>query len=103
MSCAHAVMYEGSMIPAVTLVSLEGVSKIPYTRGTPLYNVLLNNHSKMMINNMCVETLHPNNGVAKLTRALLETKDEGDCAEMIFNYNTRASELGIFTNIKHKL
>ena len=103
MSCAHAVMHEGSMIPAVTLVSLEGVSKIPYTRGTPLYNVLLNNHSKMMINNMCVETLHPNNGVAKLTRALLETKDEGDCAEMIFNYNTRASELGIFTNIKHKL
>jgi hypothetical protein len=103
MSCAHSVLYEDNMVPATNLVSLEGVTKIPYNRGTPLFNVLLDIHSKMVINNMTAETLHPDNGMAKFTRALLATPDEGDRAEMMFNYNMRAMELGVFKNIRHRL
>ena len=103
MSCAHSILYKNKMIPAVNMVSLEGVDKIPYSPGTILFNVLLDTHSKMMVNKITAETLHPDNGVAKFTRALLATPDEGDRAEMIYNYNSRAKELGVFTKRKHLL
>ena len=103
MSCMHSILHKGDMIPAITLVNLDNVYKIPYTPGTLLFNVLLDTHSKMMINNMTAETLHPNNGVAKFTRALLEVHDEGDRAEMMYAYNVRAEELKVFTNMKHRL
>ena len=103
MSCMHSVLFMGDMIPVYKLANLEKVYKIPYTPGTLLFNVLLDIHSKMVINNMTVETLHPNNGISKFTRALLEVSDEGDRAEMMYAYNTRATELGVFTNMKHRL
>ena len=103
MSCAHSILYKNEMVPAVNMVSLEGVDKIPYSPGTHLFNVLLDIHSKMMVNKITAETLHPDNGVAKFTRALLATPDEGDRAEMIYNYNSRAKELGVFTQRKHLL
>ena len=103
MSCMHSVLFMGDMIPVYKLANLEKVYKIPYTPGTLLFNVLLDIPSKMVINNMTVETLHPNNGISKFTRALLEVSDEGDRAEMMYAYNTRASELGVFTNMKHRL
>jgi len=82
---------------------LDKVYKIPYKSETILFNVLLDTHSKMMINNITAETLHPNNGIAKFTRALLELPDEGDRAEMMYNYNKRADELGIFKSMKQCL
>jgi hypothetical protein len=91
------------MTPSFILAHMNKATKVPYTRGTFLFNVLLDTHSKMMINNMTAETLHPNNGVAKFTRAMLEVPDEGDRAEMMYNYNVRAAELGVFTNMKHRL
>jgi hypothetical protein len=103
MSCAHSILYKNKMVPAVNMVSLEGVDKIPYSPGTALFNVLLDIHSKMMVNKITAETLHPDNGVAKFTRALMATPDAGDRAEMIYNYNSRAKELGVFTQRKHLL
>lgn len=62
----HKVYYKGEMIKAKELVKVcKGVTKIPYT-GETLYNVLMEKHDKMMINNLICETLHPENIMAKL-------------------------------------
>jgi hypothetical protein len=45
----------------------EGVYRIKYN-GERLYNVLMESHDKMMINNLICETLHPSNIMAKLCR-----------------------------------
>ena len=62
----HKVYYKGEMIKAKELVKVcSGVTKIPYT-GETLYNVLMEKHDKMMINNLICETLHPENIMAKI-------------------------------------
>ena len=43
----------------------ENVYKIPY-KGEVLYNVLMEEHEKLVVNNLICETLHPNNKIAKL-------------------------------------
>jgi hypothetical protein len=62
----HKVYYKGEMVKAKELVKVcSGVTKIPYT-GETLYNVLMEKHDKMMINNLICETLHPENILAKI-------------------------------------
>jgi hypothetical protein len=62
----HKVYYKGEMIKAKELVKVcTGVTKIPYT-GETLYNVLMEKHDKMMINNLICETLNPENILAKI-------------------------------------
>jgi len=43
----------------------ENVYKIPY-KGEVLYNVLMEEHDKLVVNNLICETLHPKNKIAKL-------------------------------------
>ena len=106
MTCEHQVFYQNRMVPAVSLTSMKSlknsVHKVPYN-GEVLFNVLLDAPGKMMINNLIAETLHPNNGVAKLTRTLLAITDENERYDVASNYNIRAKELGVFTKIKHRL
>jgi hypothetical protein len=47
----------------------ENVKKIKYT-GEVLYNVLMEQPDKMMVNNLICETLHPENIIAKLYHTL---------------------------------
>jgi hypothetical protein len=62
----HGVFYKGKMMRAVDLVGVcDGVVEIPYN-GETLYNVLLEKHGHMMINNLICETLHPDNIMAKI-------------------------------------
>lgn len=64
----HKIFYQGEMYAANHFVdSFKGVEKVKY-HGETLYNVLLETHEKMIVNNMLVETLHPENKVAKLFR-----------------------------------
>jgi hypothetical protein len=64
----HEVFYKGRMIRSEELVGKsEGVYRIKYN-GETLYNVLLESHEKMMINNLICETLHPSNIMAKIYR-----------------------------------
>jgi hypothetical protein len=64
----HNIFYQGKMIPASHFVSdFKNVTRVKYNDDI-LYNVLLDTHEKMIINNMIVETLHPENKVAKLFR-----------------------------------
>lgn len=54
------------MLEAQELIAeTDGVYNKKY-RGELLYNVLMENHGIMLVNNMIVETLDPNNYIAKL-------------------------------------
>jgi alpha-tubulin suppressor-like RCC1 family protein len=65
-SMNHKVLYKGKMERARDLVGkVDGILFKKYN-GEVLYNVLMEEHSKMVVNNMIVETLDPTNIVAKL-------------------------------------
>jgi len=65
MTPGHEVLYKGKLVQAKHFVGkLNGVHTVPYD-GKVVYNVLLQQHGVMSVNNMVVETLHPQNKVAK--------------------------------------
>ena len=67
-SLNHKVFYKGQMVKARELVDVcENVQFIPYN-GETLYNVLLEEHDKMMINNLICETLSPKNIMAMISK-----------------------------------
>lgn len=62
----HEVLYNNQMTKSKDLVNvLENVIFVDYD-GQPLYNVLMENHNVMMVNNLIVETMNPNNIMSKL-------------------------------------
>ena len=66
MSKQHKVFFRGSMIPAHIFIGLfNNIYRIKYN-GELLYNVLMNTHSTMKVNNLLCETLDPNHIIAKL-------------------------------------
>jgi hypothetical protein len=69
MSPNHRVHYKGHDFPAemFAIKKVKGVERVPY-HGETLYNVLLEKHSQMTIENMQVETLHPDNEIANYFR-----------------------------------
>jgi len=65
----HKVLYRGEMIKARDLTDMcKNVKKVSYN-GESLYNVLLEKHGKMLVNNMICETLHPENIAAKFAKS----------------------------------
>ena len=71
----HKLFYNKQMVKAKHLVGkVEGVYNKKYN-GEILYNILLETHEKMMINNLIVETLDPSSIVAQLyNNSLTETE-----------------------------
>jgi hypothetical protein len=66
MSRLHKVSYRGRMIEAQKFAEhFENVHRVEYN-GEILYNILMEKHSEVMINNLCCETLEPTNLIAKL-------------------------------------
>ena len=66
----HCIFYKGKMIEAKYFIgNFKNVYKIKYT-GEILYNVLMKNYDKIMVNNLICETLDPKNGMAKLYKHL---------------------------------
>jgi uncharacterized delta-60 repeat protein len=62
----HGIIYNNKLIPAKQLVGrLQGIYYVKYN-GETLYNVLMEKHYIMNVNNIRVETLNPRNIVAKL-------------------------------------
>jgi hypothetical protein len=62
----HKIIWQGRKLDAESfLYRYENVVKVKYS-GQILYNVLMEEHSEMVVNNMLCETLDPNNTVAKL-------------------------------------
>jgi hypothetical protein len=65
-SLEHKIFHNRRMTKARDLVNkCEHVTKVPYAGGS-LFNVLLPTHSRMVVNNLVVETLHPRNAAARL-------------------------------------
>jgi hypothetical protein len=71
MSQKHQILYNGQMYCAESFVN--GIAAAYYTNiykveynGEILYNVLMENHDFMNVNNLIVETLNPENIIAKL-------------------------------------
>jgi hypothetical protein len=72
----HKVYYKGRMVKAIELVELcDGVTQIPYN-GEILYNVLMEKHDNMMVNNLICETLHPENIMAKIFNGKYDTDEQ---------------------------
>ena len=65
-SLNHRLLFKGEMVKASELVDkVEGAYLEKYNKEI-LYNVLLNTHEKMIVNNLICETLDPYNMVALL-------------------------------------
>jgi len=62
MTMNHKVLYNGKMVVAKDLI---GKQLVPYN-GEILYNILLEEYSHVLVNNLTVESLYPGNSVAKL-------------------------------------
>jgi uncharacterized delta-60 repeat protein len=66
MTPGHEVLYRGKLVQSKHFVGrLDGVHTLPYNGKDVLYNVLQEQHGLMRVNNMVLETLHPENKVAK--------------------------------------
>jgi hypothetical protein len=86
----HKVFCQGQMIKAKYLVDNCNVTLVPYN-GQVLYNVLLEEHEKMQVNNLIVETLHPEHKVAKLYR-FLKNVDAAHHGKFIAAFNKKDLE-----------
>jgi hypothetical protein len=86
----HKVFCQGQMIKAKHLVDNCNVTLVPYN-GQVLYNVLLAEHEKMQVNNLIVETLHPEHKVAKLYR-FLKNVDAAHHGKFIAAFNKKDLE-----------
>ena len=79
----HCVFYKGKMTRAIDLVNIcKGVTKIPYN-GETLYNVLMEKHNYMMINNLICETLHPDNIMAKICGGKYNPHEQDKICEIL--------------------
>jgi titin len=95
----HKILYNGKMIKAKKFVgNLKNVHNIFYN-GEILYNVLMEDLDKMMVNNLIAETLDPNNSIAKLyTIYNFNNLDDYNKIQLINNFNKYVKENKIYSS-----
>jgi hypothetical protein len=72
----HKIFYNGKMVKASGLLGLNNkITKIEYNNEL-LYNVLMENHDKMIVNNLICETLDPTSIVAEFYKASKNMDDK---------------------------
>ena len=81
---------------AKDLLHIKGVDKIPYDNSY-LYNVLLEEQGSMIVNNMKVETLHPDNIMAKVFRMYPDGKVTSQQYKKLQQMNNKPKINSIFT------
>jgi hypothetical protein len=69
MSRKHIIVFQGKLVPIEELVNDKTIYYINNGKEI-VYNVMLETYNYMIINNMMVETLHPNNTIGKLLKDL---------------------------------
>jgi hypothetical protein len=104
MSKHHSVYFNGRVMEAKEFThEFSNVTKIPY-KGEVLYNVLLEEHDKIMVNNLTCETLHPDHLVARLYK-VLPTLSARKQMELIMKCNQSSilekSYNGVGSKIQH--
>ena len=70
-SQAHGILRDGRLVRAIDFVGRDGVVEVPYN-GCVLFNVLLEEHATIHVNNLICETLHPDHRVAKMYRLAMD-------------------------------
>jgi hypothetical protein len=63
----HQILYNGKMVLAG---NIPGNTPRPYNNEM-MYNILMDTHDTMCVNNMIVETLYPDHPIAKYYRAFI--------------------------------
>jgi len=93
----HLIYYKGSAMKAKDFINkFDNVKKIKYN-GEALYNVLLKEHDKMMVNNLICETLHPENKMVELYK-ILSKLSVADQKQVIKKYNDYSIKNNIFSS-----
>jgi len=93
----HGIFYKGKMMKAKNFVGeFENVYKVKYT-GEVLYNVLMEEHDKMMVNNLICETLHPKNSMAQIYKVLQQLSPKGQ-EELIRGCNEHIVKNNIYNS-----
>ena len=95
----HRILYKGNMIKAEKFIGInDKVYKIKY-RNEILYNVLMEEHDKMVVNNLICETLNPENGTAKLYKYLQKFNPD-EVTDLINIYNKYVIKNKIYSSKK---
>jgi hypothetical protein len=101
----HKVFYLGNMICAKDLIGkIDGVNKTSYNNEI-LYNILLEKHDKMIVNNLITETLDPTNIIANLYEANLSKSEKNTFIKQLNNaivQNNLYDYINLRDNIKLK-
>ena len=93
----HVIYYKGSEMKAKNFINkFENVKKIKYN-GEMLYNVLLKEHDKMIVNNLICETLHPENKIGELYK-VLSKMSQIEQQKFIKEYNDYSIKNNIFSS-----
>ena len=91
----HKIFYKGSIKKAKDFIAIyENVITIPYMKEI-LYNVILEDHYKMNVNNLICETLNPTSEMAKLYTYIMTQPT--NIKNIVKNYNNE------IVKRKHKL
>jgi hypothetical protein len=89
----HKVMVDNKLMECEKLVQyVPSIYKIPYDKNI-LYNVLLDHYSVMSINNLMVETLHPNNMIAKIYTGNFSQLQKNRLIQSLNKYTKRRNEI----------
>ena len=76
------------MIRSISGGGIQGVDSVEYTgKVLYVYNILLEKHDQMMVhNNLIVETLHPDNTIAKLAVLTKNMSEEEEQASAVKSF-----------------
>ena len=93
----HKIELNGKLIEAYKLTNFyKNVKFIPYN-GETLYNVLMENWERMKVHNLTVETLHPDNIMAKLHNSNLPESHKikllGEISQAVINEDNKKFDL----------
>ena len=90
----HFVEYDGLMVPVKNLIFNNKVEKVEY-KGEKLYNILMDKHEIIKVNNLNVETLHPNNLIARLyNNEQFQNMEYEEKKQLIKKFNKRIEKEG---------
>jgi hypothetical protein len=93
----HKVMCDKKLVRAEYLIQyIPTIYKIPYNK-QKLYNVLLNDHSTMLVNNLVVETMNPNNALAKVYSRNYTVKEKNEIIKFLNKVTTQERKKSVLT------
>ena len=87
LSKKHKIFYNDKMVEAVSFIGISNdIHKVEYN-GEILYNVLMEDYDKMLVNNLICETLHPDNIIVKINKLLNNFNSNDEYEKIIKTYN----------------